>query len=58
MNTILTNQGRVTNNVPVQYRLVVRTGNTILQGAYKWQEDGTAGIEWRDIPTVFEGETK
>ncbi len=45
--------GRVQFGVPVLYRLARKPdGELVLQGAYKWQERNSVGIEWLDIPTV------
>jgi hypothetical protein len=48
---------RVENFNPVAYRLArYRTaeGNVHLklQGAYRWTQGDSSGLEWRDIPTV------
>jgi len=44
---------KVENRTPQHYRLAKRlSGETILQGAYFWQEGNQYGHTWRDIETV------
>jgi hypothetical protein len=48
---------RVESGVPVAYRLArYRTTEGAvhlkLQGAYRWKQGASSGIEWRDIETV------
>jgi hypothetical protein len=45
---------RVEKKIPDHYRLAKRlSGETILQGAYFWQEGNNQyGHTWRDIPTI------
>ena len=48
---------RVESGVPVAYRLArYRTTEGAvhlkLQGAYRWEQGASSGIEWRDIETV------
>lgn len=48
----LVSSARVESNDPAAYRLARRSGELILQGAYRWQQGSMAGFEWRDIPIV------
>ena len=41
---------------PVEYQLVKRGVEYVLQGKYAWVQGSCGGFEWRDMPTVVEEE--
>lgn len=45
---------RTQSLIPSQYRLVNRNGILTLQGLFQWTEDNCGGVDWMDIPTVYE----
>lgn len=46
-----------TESGPALYRLVKRGNEYVLQGRFDWHDGVMSGHDWRDIPTVLEGET-
>lgn len=48
---------KVVCTIPSGYRLFkTKFGELKLQGAYKWQQGSEDGLDWVDIPTIYESE--